>query len=71
MSNQSNKKGKGMNPIILFFALLINSVILLRVNTDNLPTIVKLIISFIIILLFYNGLEAIFNFIKRKVGKDN
>lgn len=69
MSNKSN--GKGINLIILFFAVLISNTILSIISIYKLPVISKLFISFIIIYLSYDVLEYAYNSFVNKNRKNS
>jgi hypothetical protein len=69
MSNKSNSKG--MNAIILFIAVLISNIIFSVISIYNLPTIAKLLISFIVIYLSYDVLEYAYYSFVNKNGKNS
>lgn len=70
MNNQINNKSKGFNWIILFMALFINIRTFQVTNIDDLPLIIKWVISFAVVSISYNAIDFAYNFVRRKIRKN-
>lgn len=71
MNNKSNDKSKGTDMIIFFIAFFINGVIYQKLNLDNLPFIIKWAIAFVVVGISYKAMDFAYNFVIRKIKKNN
>lgn len=71
MNNEINNKSKGLNWIILFMALFINIRTFQITNIDDLPIIIQWVISFAVVSISYNAIDFAYNFVLRKIRKNN
>lgn len=71
MNNEINNKSKGLNWIILFMALFINIRSFQITNIDDLPIIIQWVISFAVVSISYNAIDFAYNFVLRKIRKNN